>query len=156
MVRHRDRLLALALVGLAACGSGGGSAQGDDDGTINCATDPRAMTYTANMQQAGHMGALSFVLSSSDPAPPTKGNNTWNVKLLDHAGSPVMGATIDVVPFMPDHGHGTSVTPVVTPEADHYKIDPLYLFMHGLWNVTLTATSGAVTDTAVFTFCIQG
>jgi hypothetical protein len=68
----------------------------------------------------------------------------------------VSGATITVKPWMPDHGHGTSAQALVTPSATtgQYVIDPLYLFMAGYWTVTLTITSGSVTDTVVFSLCL--
>jgi hypothetical protein len=75
---------------------------------------------------------------------------------IEKDGQPQTNAMIEVTPFMPRHGHGTSVVPVVTPTGDAFTIAPLYFFMPGLWQVTIKATVGAVTDKAVFTFCIQG
>jgi len=141
----------------AACGdSGGGNTT--DAMTIGCVNDPRAMTYTADMMLT--MTAtqkLKFELVSSMPGPPVKGNNTWTVKLFDANNQPVTGAMMKVTPYMPDHGHGTSVVPQITPMGDSYTVTPLYLFMAGLWQVTIevdSSPSGA--DTAVFYFCIPG
>ena len=131
----------------------------DNDGDIGCINDPRAMTYTANMQVTGVGGLLNFVLQASDPAPPIKGTNSWTVKVLDaKTGMPVSAANLMVMPFMPDHGHGTSIVPTVTAQPDDYKIDNVYLFMAGLWRVTIqvTTTDGHNNDAANFLFCIQG
>jgi hypothetical protein len=148
--------LALSLF-LAACGSDAGTpADANGDGEIGCANDPRAQTYSAGMQQMGVGGLLKFVLVSSTPAPPIKGNNTWVVKLLDGSGNAVTGGTLKVTPYMPDHGHGTQVVPQITPQADSYSIDPLYLFMSGLWQVTIQATTTAGNDSGIFNFCIAG
>lgn len=148
----------LLLVALATGGCPGTPDQpSTDDGGITCQTDRRAETYTANMQKPGRLGALQFTLVQSDPAPPGKGTNTWTLKLQDKSGNPVTGATVTARPLMPDHGHGTSVVPQVTPAADGtYGIAPLYLFMAGLWQITLNVQAGATTDVAVFSFCIQG
>ncbi len=145
-------LLATAVLMLTACS--GGDAM--DAGTVGCIDDPAAETYAPNMQKPGDGNRLSFVLVSADPGPPLRGNNTWVVKVLDAQGQPVTGATLTATPFMPKHGHGTSVVPTVTSEGDGYQVNPLYLFMPGLWKVTLSATSGMTSDTAAFTFCVAG
>src|SRR5262252_9392073 len=106
---------------LAACGSDPPS-NGPDAQDIGCLNDPRAMTYTANMQLQGVGNLLTFVLEQSDPAPPIKGTNTWKLKVVDGANQAVTGASLMVVPFMPDHGHGTSVVPAVAPNGDAYDI----------------------------------
>jgi hypothetical protein len=151
-----------ALLSLAACG-GGGSA--DDDGmtadadaAIGCLEDPRAETFTANMEREGAEGLLTFVLESGDPAPPAKGNNAWTVQVVDADGAPVSGATVTASPFMPDHGHPTSVVPQVTEgeNAGEYDISPLYLFMPGLGEITIRAEWDETTDSAKFSFCVQG
>ncbi len=149
------------VLGLSACASKDPAttpaAVDAGPGNITCSTDPRAMTYTANMAQMGSSGMYKFVLAQSDPAPPAKGTNTWTLKLTDAAGANVSGAMIDVLPFMPDHAHGTSVDASVTPNADGtYTVTPLYLFMPGIWTITFTAHVGAVTDKSVFSFCIEG
>lgn len=149
------------VLGLSACASkdpGTPTAAVDaGPGNITCTTDPRAMTYTANMAQMGTSGMYKFVLAQSDPAPPAKGTNTWTLKLTDASQNNVTGATIDVLPYMPDHMHGTSVDASVTPNADGtYTVTPLYLFMPGIWTITFTAHIGTVTDKSVFSFCIEG
>jgi hypothetical protein len=159
MTQGARGLIVLVLSGVCggACGSDNpASADGGGDGLIGCTNDPRALTYTANMQQVGVGRLLTFVLVKSDPAPPVKGTNTWTVKLLDTMGHAVTGASLSVVPKMPDHGHGTSIVPQVAPAGDGYVVSSVYLFMAGLWQVTIQAQSAAGNDTAVFQFCIEG
>jgi len=139
---------------LVCCACSGGGAM--DAGLVGCEMDPTAQTYAAGMMQAGMNGKLSFQLMSSDPGPPLRGTNVWELKVLDSMGQPVSGATLTVTPFMPEHGHGSSVVPTVSPDSDNYKISNLYLFMPGLWRVTIGATAGQVTDSAAFTFCVAG
>src|SRR5690242_1168531 len=96
----------------AACGDSGGMTGGTDAMTIGCANDPRAMTYTADMMITDTVSHLiKFELVNSMPGPPVKGTNTWTVKLLDMNNQPITdaAANMKVEPFMPDHGHGTSV-----------------------------------------------
>ena len=142
--------------GPSAGGAGSGGAGAGGAGAIGCASDTRAMTYSANMELPSKDGRLKLVLQSSDPAPPVKGNNNWVLRVLDAAGAPVTGATLTVVPKMPDHGHGTSIVPTITPMGDTYRVDNVNLFMAGLWEVTITVSAGANSDFGVFSFCIAG
>jgi len=150
-------LSALSLL-LLACGDDSGGTGGAGGNTIGCMNDPRAMIYTADMMLPMSVsGNLKFELVNSMPGPPIKGTDTWMLKLLDHNNQPVTGAMLKVTPFMPDHGHGTSVVPTITPMGDSYQISNLYLFMAGLWMVTIEVdASAAGADTGVFYFCIPG
>jgi nitrogen fixation protein FixH len=162
----RSYFVGAVAVVLAACSGGKGSGENpadasapdaDEAGIIGCQNDAKAETYTANLAKAGTIKALTFTLVESVPAPPAKGSNTWTVKVTDASGAPVKDAKVTVDPQMPEHGHGSSVVAKVTAVGDGtYTIEPLYLFMAGLWRVTITAVAGATTDTASFTFCIVG
>lgn len=153
-----ERIAVLAVLTAALVGCGGG---GDDDESVeevNCADEPRADTYVANLSKEGEAGRLEMVLVSSDPAPPAKGDNSWLVEIVDADGQPVSGATITLTPFMPDHAHGTPIDVVVTPGAEDgmYDAAPVNLWMPGLWQVTVDAQADGVEDSAVFSFCIEG
>jgi len=126
--------------------------------TISCQNDSRVMTYTPNMSVMSANGTLKFVLVRSDPPPPAKGNDTWTIRINDASGAPVSHLTLSAVPFMPDHGHGTSVTAQVTSNGDGtYTVTPLYLFMPGVWRITLTTVADAgPSDSAIFYFCVPG
>jgi hypothetical protein len=129
----------------------------DADVFIPCTDDPRADHYAAGMQKTGPKG-INVTLMTSDPGPPIKGTNIWTVLVTDAGKVPQSGATFKVLPFMPDHGHPSPAKPVVSAltDAGQYKVTPLYLFMAGLWEVTLDVTTAAGTqDAVVFRFCIQ-
>ena len=156
-------LVVLAAVSLFACSSkssgGGDQPEGgtvDEAGTVSC-DDPREQSYTAGMQVKGDKGVFTFVLVSSDPAPPADENNTWVVSVLDASGQPVSGATLtSVTPTMPLMTHGTS-TPTVTQNSDGtFTVSGVYLFMAGLWQVTIDASSSSGQDSGSFYFCVAG
>jgi hypothetical protein len=145
---------------LGACG--GGAANGDDgepDAAFSCATEDRGETFSAGMQKTGDKGVV-FTLISSDPAPPARDNNTWLIGLADDSG-PLVGATLSVKPFMPDHNHGTSIPTNITAgdNPGEYQANPVNLFMPGVWEITVNATpaggGAADKDSVVFTFCID-
>jgi YtkA-like len=152
----------LAALGLPGCGAPDSSpdeASQHDVDASTCAADPRASTYAAGMTKQSQDGKFTLQLQKSDPTPPAKGDNAWDVRLVDAMGAPVDGATIDVTTFMPDHGHGTSIDVVVTPASSgggEYSISPVNLWMPGLWQVTLRTEAGGVTDDVVLGFCIAG
>ena len=152
MSQRSPALLLVAL--LVACG--GDPHDSTIDGGITCRTDPRGEAYSAGQIRPGKGGALHFVLVQSDPGPPLKGSNSWTVNVRTPSGLPAAGATLKATPFMPDHGHGTSIVPQTTVVRDGYTVSPLYLFMPGLWRITLEAKFGAITDSAEWFFCIEG
>lgn len=114
------------------------------------------MTYASNLSATGPQ-RLQVVLVDASPQPPARGTNTWKVKVLDPSGNPAQGVTLAAKPFMPDHGHGTSVQPMVTANADGtFDVAPVYLFMPGLWQITFDIKTTTSTDSVVFSFCIAG
>jgi hypothetical protein len=157
----------LLVAALSGCSAGGAAiAPPDLGGTATCASDTRAETYVPGLSQAGKDHLYMVKLMSSDPGPPIKGNNAWVIAVSDAAsGAPVDGLSIKVTPFMPDHGHGTQIKAAVTAMGGgQYGLDPVNLFMAGLWQVTIDLTAGDVADMAsaatvdqvVFSFCVEG
>jgi len=115
------------------------------------------MKYAANMSVAGKPKLYDVELVSSDPSPPARGNDTWAFKVVDANGQPVSGATISVTPYMPDHRHGTQVVPTVTAQPDgSFTATPLYLFMPGLWTITLDVKAATGEDSVEYAFCVEG
>jgi hypothetical protein len=153
-----------AILGRAADCSSGNEAPSQQDAAVpdgdivGCQTDPRDDTYAPNLTKQGQSGNFQFVLVSANPEPPAIDGNTWVVKLLDASGSPVPGATFtSIKPWMPDHGHGSSAVPGAADNHDGtYTIQPLYFFMAGLWQVTFAVQANGKSDSAVFSFCVQG
>jgi YtkA-like len=143
----------------ASPGAPGDVADASNEATVTCQNDTRVDTYVANLAKASTSGSLKVTLVSSDPAPPSVGTNTWTIHVADAAGAPMSNAPISIASFMPDHGHGSSVKAVITPQADgNYSVTTLYLFMPGVWRVTfaLPATDAAPAEQVEFFFCIAG
>lgn len=151
-------MLAGPVLALFALGCGGDEEHGgyDDGQQVNCAVEARATPYTPGMTAAGDNG-ITVELMSSDPAPPIKGNNDWHLRVLDSGGQPMSSATIDVIPTMPDHGHGTDA-PIIMPldEAGEFMVAEVYLRMPGYWQVAVDVTAGNVTDQMIFHICVEG
>jgi hypothetical protein len=134
------------------------SPSGNDGGAdqVSCVGDARVDHYAVNLQKVTAQGTR-VTLQSSDPGPPVKGSNTWTIAITDAASAAVEGATVNVTPFMPDHGHGTSAKPVVTAQPGGiYSASPVYLFMPGVWRVSVSVKIGDITEVVSFYFCIEG
>lgn len=135
------RALAVMVALAAACGGDPGPGP---DGAASCVAD----TYAPGMARTGPSG-LRAELVAAEPAPPQRFDNTWTVRT---PGATVVAAT----PWMPAHNHGTPIEATVEAQGDDtFLVEPLNLWMPGLWEVRLDLDSGAVTDRVVFAFCIE-
>ena len=162
---HRASLLYVTLCALplvAGCSS-------DDDGDASGAGgtgnempphDHMSMdagdvdTFSAGMSKTGDAG-LEVMLMSADPAPPAVGYNTWELMVHDDGGSMLMGATVTVEPWMPEHGHGSNVDPTVTEMEGMYTVSDLNFMMTGVWRTTITVEADGVTDEVAFRFAVE-
>lgn len=121
-----------------------------------CAADPRVSAFTIGIESASPAKAMRVRIVSASPTAVTQGTNDWTLAITDGGGAPLDGLTVAVKPVMPDHGHGSSTVPVVTSlGGGQYRATGISLPMRGVWNVTVAAT-GAVNDSATFTFCVDG
>jgi hypothetical protein len=160
--------IAIGLGGLLGCSSkaeptgngssadgidGGGTADGA--GVVGC-DDPREQAYAPNMSQPGASNVFTFVLVSSSPAPPADETNVFTLNVLDSTGAPVTGATITVKPTMPLMMHGTSSVTVSENADGSYTLQPVYLFMAGLWEIAISASANGQKDTTSYYFCVAG
>lgn len=128
---------------------------GTADSTITCQYDPLVQPYAPNMTQRGSNGVLQFLLQSANPAPPALGLNSWTVEVLDANGVIQNASFEEIKPWMPYHGHGASVVPQASRNADgSYLVSELDFFMVGVWQITFSAQTPAGNDSAAFTFCV--
>ncbi|MET0791168.1 MAG: FixH family protein [Polyangiaceae bacterium] len=166
----RARVLASLLLPLAglfcACSSNSSSNpasagnSGDaPSGNVGC-SQMSGDAYLPGMQKLGDAGRYSFALLSSTPAPPALNDNTFILQVSDASGQAVPGE-LSVALDMPEHGHSSPTEPtiVLDPDTNQFTLDPMNLFMVGLWRLTFSfqpASGGAEqADSAVFKFCID-
>jgi hypothetical protein len=147
-------------------GTGGGGAgpydAGNMDGFVTCPLPGEPVdTYQANLVKPGSDGVLTFTLVESDNAPPSRGNNSWLLKITKKDQTPVTGEIVPEI-RMPHHAHPPSKAPDITYDSAKglYKVTPVYLFMPGYWSAQFqafegSADAGTPLDRGTFYFCID-
>ncbi len=96
------------------------------------------------------------ISATLDPMPPTTGQHTLTITVVDEDGAPVEGATVNVDPQMTMHGHGSSETAVVAEDgAGVYTAFPVTFQMPGMWKVSVSATAGAMSGSAAIDYQVN-
>lgn len=106
------------------------------------AEGPVMFVATPFMTLPSDSGTLTVTVWSS-PQPPDKGVDALKLAITDQTGADVTGLQLAVVPWMPAHGHGTSITPTVSAQPDGtYRVDDVYFFMSGTWQLRTSISGG--------------
>ena len=148
----------LVLVLAAGC-SGTDGVTLDDGGPDPTETEDclGAETFVAGISKTTTSGLL-VAIGTATPTPPDVGDNTWTISVTD-ADGPVDDLKIDLVPWMPLHGHG--LTPptyrAVSSGDGTYAVPTFDLIMPGTWEFRFDAAADEDTpDEALFEFCAEG
>jgi hypothetical protein len=151
---------AAAVSVVIACGGSGGKGsdehQHQDVASDVCHSETGFDTYSDGMSKTSD-GGMTVALTGAVPAPPAQFDNEWTLVVTDAAGEPVVGATIEVLPWMTEHGHGSNVAPVVQDNEDGtYTVTDINLHMVGVWDTRVTvATSDGAREDVTFSFCVR-
>lgn len=149
----RDLVTVVTLL-FAACSSDPESAAAPAE-VVSCESDARIKPYVSGLTVSDNEIVVTLV--EADPAPPARGTNVWKVTATDSAGAALRDATLTVTAFMPDHGHGTSVTPQIDSSGDGtWTVSQLTLFMPGVWRVAFAVTKAGTATEVAFFFCVAG
>jgi hypothetical protein len=157
--------------GAGSGGSGGSGGNGEDSGgvggggktdtTFDCSLRTDVDAYVANMSKKGKNNLITFQLIQSDPGPPIKGDNDFEMKITNADGTPVtQGLTVRV--WMPEHNHDSLIPPTVVYDemTGTYEVNPVSTkIMGGVWRVSLRVArpddKDIDIDAADFNFCIR-
>ena len=141
-------LAAAALLAAAGChGSGAAPMDAGHDADFSACDKTDAGPYTAGIVETSGLGLFTTALVSvstkpkiGDPVPiPTVGDATFEVTFLEGGGPTPAGLMVTAEkPYMPLHGHGATVYPVVADDGGGaFTISNINFFMGGYWEVTL-------------------
>jgi len=113
--------------------------------------------FAPGLVLAGAKGQVKVTLLQSEPQVLSKGDHQWRVMVSNANGAAMPDAVLAVTPFMPEHNHGTTVAAAVTKGAvpGEFVLNPVNLFMVGLWRVTIDVTDQAAEDSVVFRVCVK-
>lgn len=156
-VREHVAAFSLALLLGAVASACSSTEHGEDDAHANSATCPGAERVDAwSLPLTKSAGPVTVALESALPSPLGKGKNTLVLSVRDAAGAPLDGASVTVTPFMPDHGHGSTVTPTVRAMGGvRYEVGEVVLPMAGVWELAVAVTPpGAAEARVTFVACI--
>ncbi len=124
---------------------------------VACASASDPVTTSAPLTTMdSDTGRYHIEVRTTPQQPPVHGVVQVELSIRDtKTGTPLDGATISVVPWMPSHAHGTSVTPTVTALGHGaYRADDVSLYMPGSWQLRTTITA-EVTDHATCTLDVR-
>ena len=96
-------------------------------------------------------GAFQIKLSSQGSTLKL-GRNEVALKVTDSKGIGIEGAMIEVTPWMPEHGHGTTWPPTVTEQGKGLYRAVIPLLMAGHWELRIKVRKGDAEDSALFDF----
>jgi hypothetical protein len=131
-------LLIAVAAALAACGGGGSQI---------------SFPATALQTLSSGSGALQIAVRTS-PQPPLRGIDAVQYAVTNAQGAPVLHLALQVTPWMPAMGHGSSIIPTVTEEGGGvYVLTDVDLPMPGAWELQ-TNFSGTLTDSVTPQFQI--
>ena len=115
-----------------------------------CGSPPHDLDLS--LQHASTQG--HFVVGLTPPAggPALQQIQTWQLRLTEPDGRPVLQARILFDGGMPQHGHGFPTQPRVTREISPgvYALEGVKFSMSGWWDMKLGIRAGERSDTAVF------
>ena len=100
---------------------------------------------------------IELTLLEATPEPAVVGNNSWLFSLtLDRQPVEGLADSLTLIPFMPDHGHGTAISVEVTEEAvGHYRFEPVHMRMAGFWEHTVAIQNPRIQAELVFGICLE-
>lgn len=119
---------------------------GDSDVVDNW--DPRALYLSDDSQYQ--------VSAVRNPSPPQTGTNALELTVVDITEQPATGLSIRIEPWMPAHGHGTTVLDAKEVGPGQYVTEKLYFNMPGRWEIRLRIEGpGVEADRVVLDFDVR-
>jgi len=80
------------------------------------------------------------------------GRNEINVYISSDKGQKIENAKVELVPWMPEHGHGAAWPPAVFDQGNGVYRAVVALTMPGHWQLTVKISKGDSEDSVLFDF----
>ena len=113
---------------------------------------PRPETLDTSTTVLSRGGLVSASYTSEPAEIPLGAIHTWTVTLTDKDGNPVEDADMSLSADMPEHRHGTTTRPRVSPAGTpgSYRVEGMNFHMPGWWRITLDVSCCGSRDLARF------
>jgi len=140
LTRHLTLLLALLSSITLGCDDVDQADASGQGGTSGGCSAPSGECFRLGWAVSGALVTAEVI--EAEPSSPLKGSNAWTVALTSDAGEALTGCAIHLVPFMPDHGHGSNEVDSVELESTpgHYALEGFELSMPGYWELNAEVT----------------
>lgn len=124
-------------------------------GVLACSSAPSSAAFAAVGTVTSAACNVEFDAFAA-PAPLVRGSSSIKLVATDLAtGLPKAGLAMNIVPFMPAMGHGSSTDPTVVEQGDGvYVASDVVMAMPGNWQLRTTIT-GACSDAIVLDVDVQ-
>jgi hypothetical protein len=145
-----------AMLSLAACGMISGQLP-EQPTAIPTLTPALSTTQDPNVPPVPALGGKPsgdlLVWLFSNPNPPVRGDNTFEVLITDLNGQPITDATITFDINMTNMNHGKNVVTASSSGEGHYSA-VVHFLMSGPWRVIVGIDRAGQTDTVRFDFLV--
>jgi hypothetical protein len=145
------------IVPLAACGMISGSLP-EQPTALPTFTHAFSSTQDPNQTPAPALGGKPsgdlFVWLFSDPNPPVRGDNTFEVLVTDANGQPITNAVITFDINMTNMNHGKNVVSASPLDEGRYT-GVVHFFMAGPWRIIVGIDRAGQTNAVRFDFTVQ-
>ena len=123
-----------------------------------CDGETRGDPYIEGLSKTCELETCSVALSAVAPTTPDLGSNDWEIVVSGPEGKPSGECSVVLVPWMPEHGHGSNEPQgVAGANPGVFSLSDLRITMPGYWEFTLEVTCpDQPLDQAEFGFCIEG
>jgi hypothetical protein len=126
-----------------------------DSGASSCEGLANLQQYEPGLVASG-TGAWVVNLLESEPAAPSVGINQWLLEVTNADGEALQDAAVRVVPYMPEHHHGSPLSPAVLELGEgQYQVENIYLTMPGYWRFTVHVAVAELEEQLLFELCIE-
>jgi hypothetical protein len=138
-------LCAILMVGFAGCTS-----------STEELSDNIAFASNKYQEVTSESGQLRIEIRTGPDQPPVRGEVAVQMVVYQVSDGSVMdGLQLDVIPWMPSMGHGTSAKPQVVSQGNGiYLLKNIQLYMAGQWELQVSI-SGKINDRVTCTLAVQ-
>ena len=119
--------------------------------TVSCFLLPSSL-LAKSITQTTKNKKFSVTMTTPDEGL-TVGKNSISLKIYDADDYEVVGATVNIKPWMPGMGHGVFLDPIIQEKNNGvYEVDDVGISMPGHWQLVVSVKTDSIFDQTTFEF----